>query len=106
MIFEKSKARHVVNIKKVLATFNKIAQGDVNIFSQVWLPSIQNTFIDTIVFMQGQNHPKRRLSVFKKNLYFCSHFDFFGHFHKNYSSNRQNIIKFVISGSEKVEIDT
>ena len=53
--------------------------------------------------MPGQNYPRRR---FKINLCFCSHFDFFAHFHRNYSSNRQNIIKFVISGSEKVEIDT
>ena len=31
---------------------------------------------------------------------------FFAIFYRNYLSNRQNIIKFVISGSELVEIDT
>ena len=53
---------------------NKIAQGDVNIFSHLtFYKFVYVSFID---------------------------------FTQNFSSNRLNIIKFVIYGSELVEIDT
>merc|ERR1712240_855394 len=53
---------------------NKIAQGDVNIFSHLTILKIV--------------------------------YAFFIDFTQNFSSNRLNIIKFVIYGSELVEIDT
>ena len=64
-------------------------------------PLIKNMCILSAFDKQDRS---RRCKYIQSNMTFSVFFCHF--FFRNYSSNRQNIIKFVISGSELVEIDT